>query len=341
MVTVYVSKFVSKYYDKVLSSLSSYRNNQIEQALLEASFMLDSILKMENVNQFLGSLKNLSDCEFEFVFEFLKFSALTNELISAGKGSQSKILDENSSDEVQGERKNSTATTGSPTDDSSNDGKSNDLFLNNCTISSQRMLQDEAYTFGGLLIDQHVSIDKSLLSYKMGTTANIVLLKDGYCYVSNGGDSLAVLYKNGKAYKLNIEHKISHPKERERIIKAGYTISNDRIEGRLNLTRALGDFMYKDNQKIGWENQAVTCFPNINKFKVTSDMEFLVMGCDGIWECVNIQKFCEFISKKLHEKVPLSLIMREALSLMVSKNSDSSVGMDNMTSILIQFNHSC
>jgi serine/threonine protein phosphatase PrpC len=28
-------------------------------------------------------------------------------------------------------------------------------------------------------------------------------------------------------------------------------------------------------------------------------MEFIIMGCDGIWDCVDIQKFCEFRSVKI------------------------------------------
>jgi len=149
---------------------------------------------------------------------------------------------------------------------------------------------------------------------------------------------MAVLYKSGKAYKLNTEHKVTLLKERDRIIKSGSTISNNRIEGRLNLSRAFGDFMHKDNAKLDWDKQAVTCNPEITKFKVTSDMEFIVMGCDGIWDCVDVQKLCMHISKKLHEKVPLSLILKEVFSLLLSKNVESSVGSDNMTCVIIEFN---
>lgn len=74
----------------------------------------------------------------------------------------------------------------------------------------------------------------------MGTTANIVLIKNNYLYIANVGDSLAVMYKNGQAIKLSQEHKVTLESEKSRITKSGARIFNNRIEGRLNLTRAIG-----------------------------------------------------------------------------------------------------
>jgi len=82
-----------------------------------------------------------------------------------------------------------------------------------------------------------------LISEKMGTTANIALITNNYIYIANVGDSLAVMYKNGKAEKLNQEHKISLNSEISRIRNSGSKIINNRIEGRLNLTRAIGNII--------------------------------------------------------------------------------------------------
>ncbi len=83
-----------------------------------------------------------------------------------------------------------------------------------------------------------------LVAYEMGTTANVVLIKNNYLYIANVGDSLAVMYKNGIAEKLTTEHKVSLEHEKNRIEKSGARIINNRIEGRLNLTRAIGIFLY-------------------------------------------------------------------------------------------------
>jgi len=83
-----------------------------------------------------------------------------------------------------------------------------------------------------------------LVAHEMGTTVNVVLIKQNYLYISNLGDSLAVIYKNGIAEKLTTEHKVSLKSEKTRIEKSGTIIINNRIEGRLNLTRAIGTFRY-------------------------------------------------------------------------------------------------
>ena len=83
-----------------------------------------------------------------------------------------------------------------------------------------------------------------LVANEMGTTANVVLIKNNYLYIANVGDSLAVMYKNGIAEKLTTEHKVSLEPEKTRIEKSGARIINNRIEGRLNLTRAIGIIIF-------------------------------------------------------------------------------------------------
>ncbi len=81
-----------------------------------------------------------------------------------------------------------------------------------------------------------------LVAKNMGTTANILFIKSNYLYLANVGDSMAVIFKNGEAIRLNQEHKVTLPSESSRISKSGAKIINNRIEGRLNLTRAIGIF---------------------------------------------------------------------------------------------------
>ena len=85
----------------------------------------------------------------------------------------------------------------------------------------------------------------------MGTTANIMLIKNGVIYIANVGDSLSVMYKNKKAYNLNREHQIIIPSERERVLKSGAKINGYRINGMLNLTRAIGDLSFKSISLLG------------------------------------------------------------------------------------------
>lgn len=348
-----MSKFVSKYFYNIFTILESYKSGKYELALTETFYLLDNILKMPNVDIFLSSLKSYYDSQSDFNFEFLKFSTFQNEVfkvlpIIAPKDNSPQYFNKNVSNEaadqvreefeMNKDRKiSSEACHG---DSTSYDELSNkDSFQITSYEIKDELVKDSVFSFGGLIVEEGYKVEKGLTAYTIGTTANIVYMKDNYCYVANVGDSMAVLYKGGKAYRLNVEHKLTVNKERERINNSGSTVKKGRIGGRLNLTRALGDFIHKANPNLTYDKQAVICLPEVTKFKISNDMEFIIMGCDGIWDCVEIQKFCEYISRKLKEKIPISLILKEMFSIMISKNVETKVGSDNMTCLLIELNH--
>jgi len=58
--------------------------------------------------------------------------------------------------------------------------------------------------------------------------------------------------------------------------------------------------------------------------KITKDIEFIIIACDGIWDCVDIQKFCEHISYKM-KKSPnkkISRIIGELFDMMIAKTNN-------------------
>lgn len=162
-----------------------------------------------------------------------------------------------------------------------------------------------------------------LIAKSCGTTANILYIKDRRCYLANVGDSIAYMYKGEKAIKMNNEHKTSLHAEETRILKAGSRIVNNRVDGKLNLTRAIGDLCFKTNTELKPYEQAVTAYPEINKFSL-NDVEFIVMGCDGIWDCVDAQKLCEFISGQIKQAGSDSLeeIISHFMDQIISKVKD-------------------
>ena len=54
----------------------------------------------------------------------------------------------------------------------------------------------------------------------------------------------------GAARDLSVDHKPTDPLELRRIERAGNVVAEGRIEGRLALSRALGDFEYKKNSNL-------------------------------------------------------------------------------------------
>lgn len=66
-------------------------------------------------------------------------------------------------------------------------------------------------------------------------------------YCANAGDSRAVLSKKGKSKDLSTDHKPDTPSEVARIKKAHGYVEDRRVNGNLAVSRALGDFEYKNN----------------------------------------------------------------------------------------------
>jgi protein phosphatase 2C family protein 2/3 len=51
--------------------------------------------------------------------------------------------------------------------------------------------------------------------------------------------------------------------------------------GNLALSRALGDFRYKENQSLKPEKQIMTANPDIAIHEISVEDEFLILACDG------------------------------------------------------------
>lgn len=90
--------------------------------------------------------------------------------------------------------------------------------------------------------------------------------------------------KNGKAVEMSIDHKPESQTEIDRITKSGSTITDGRVDGNLNLTRSLGDLKYKQREHLQPEEQAITANSDTYEFELEKGIDFILMGCDGIWE---------------------------------------------------------
>ena len=69
-------------------------------------------------------------------------------------------------------------------------------------------------------------------------------------YVANSGDSRSVLCRNNGPFDMSVDHKPDNIEEKRRIEKAGGYVSDGRVNGNLNLSRALGDLEYKRDDKL-------------------------------------------------------------------------------------------
>uniref|UniRef100_A0A0K0E1S6 protein-serine/threonine phosphatase n=1 Tax=Strongyloides stercoralis TaxID=6248 RepID=A0A0K0E1S6_STRER len=169
-----------------------------------------------------------------------------------------------------------------------------------------------------------------------GTTACVVVIHNENITVANAGDSRAVLCRNGKAIELSFDHKPEDKSEKSRIVKAGGTISADgRVNGGLNLSRALGDHYYKQNKDLPLEEQMISAKPDIIEDKITDEDEFLIIACDGIWNSMSSQEVVDFV-KELWGKETLKQICDKIMANCLADNTDGDgTGCDNMTIIIV------
>jgi serine/threonine protein phosphatase PrpC len=61
--------------------------------------------------------------------------------------------------------------------------------------------------------------------------------------------------------------------------------------------------------------------------KITKDMDFIVMGCDGVWDCVDVQNFCEHISMMLKSGVRKCDLIPDLFDQIIAKINNSTFGL--------------
>ena len=67
---------------------------------------------------------------------------------------------------------------------------------------------------------------------------------------------------------MSIDHKPDMPEEKARIEKAGGFVSEGRVNGNLNLSRALGDLEYKSDKKLNEEEQLIIAVPEVKSIEL-------------------------------------------------------------------------
>ncbi|KAF9468533.1 PP2C-domain-containing protein [Collybia nuda] len=175
-----------------------------------------------------------------------------------------------------------------------------------------------------------------------GCTAVAALVtSDGKIYVANAGDSRSVIGTKGVVKPLSYDHKPTSDVEKERIHGAGGYIEYGRVNGNLALSRALGDFEFKKNYSLTPERQIITADPDVTCHEITEEDEFLVIACDGIWDCLSSQQVVDFV----RYQVSLGKELAEICEMMCDHclapdtSSGAGIGCDNMTVLIIALLH--
>ncbi|KAI0149049.1 protein phosphatase 2C [Pestalotiopsis sp. NC0098] len=131
-------------------------------------------------------------------------------------------------------------------------------------------------------------------------------------YTANVGDARIVLCRSGKALRLSYDHKGSDENEGKRIANAGGLILNNRVNGVLAVTRALGDTYMKD---------LVTGHPYTTETVIQPEIdEFIIIACDGLWDVCSDQEAVDLIRNIEDPAQAAKLLVDHALARFSTDN---------------------
>ncbi|KAI9155967.1 Protein phosphatase 2C 2 [Blastocladiella emersonii ATCC 22665] len=207
-------------------------------------------------------------------------------------------------------------------------------------IAEQNSYETQEFRFalkrGFLDLDHEMRNDERFTNDPAGCTAVAALVTDTAIFVANAGDSRAVLATGGNCKPLSDDHKPGNPGEQKRIEEAGGFVEFGRVNGNLALSRALGDFEFKQSGNDP-EHFIVTACPDIEEHAIDTDNdEFLVLACDGIWDCISNDDCVRYVRHHLaNGKSPVD-ICEDLMEQCVAPDAElGGVGCDNMTVVIV------
>ena len=165
-------------------------------------------------------------------------------------------------------------------------------------MSEEAKKTEKMYEDGEITIERFMRLMKWLTKRpEAGSTATIALIDDirNKLYVVNLADSRTILFSNGI---VEFETKDHEPMEEiERIEKAGGYVFGTRVGGELAVSRAFGDWKYKNiKDGIVSIDSPVTSLPDVTVIDITNKSDkFLLLTSDAPFDSLNTSQ--ELINK--------------------------------------------
>ncbi|KAI3737858.1 hypothetical protein L2E82_27872 [Cichorium intybus] len=179
-----------------------------------------------------------------------------------------------------------------------------------------------------LLADQAIANECSISDY-CGTTALTVLILGQHLLIANAGDCRAVLSKKGVAVQMSQDHRPSYLEEKKRVEELGGYFEDGYLNGELAVTRALGDWHMK--LPVG-SNSPLIAKPEVSQTVLSEDDEFMIIGCDGIWDVMSNQEAVGIVRRQLRKNNDPEMCARELVNQALRLDTG-----DNLTAIVVCF----
>ena len=210
-------------------------------------------------------------------------------------------------------------------------------------------------------ISEEALDEKGEIKDPSGSCGIIALIQKNKLIIANVGDSRLVIFKKSSLFFSTEDHKPGSPLEKARIEKAGGTVyqtpslfplhqNGKEIEppwrvlpGRLSVSRTFGDVEAK-NENFGGMKNVVVALPDITEMELNNDFNFIVLGCDGIFDVLSNEEILECVKIVLKEKEIKDLNNINISELcgfiadMIIKSSLAKDSYDNVSCVVIAIN---
>jgi protein phosphatase 2C family protein 2/3 len=181
-----------------------------------------------------------------------------------------------------------------------------------------------------LLVHQQRHPHRRATDHAPGCVSCVTIIRGAAITIANLGDCRAIVCVDGKMTQLTRDHNPSTNKEeRRRLEEQGVELScKGYLQGHLAVSRAFGEWAYNQNQKC----QGVLSTPEFAWAPVTPLTEFLLLGCDGIFEKMDAENAGKIVRHQLRRtgsaEAAAQGLVRHAL-----KGGSS----DNLSAVVILF----
>jgi serine/threonine protein phosphatase PrpC len=160
-----------------------------------------------------------------------------------------------------------------------------------------------------------------------GTTAVMALITPLHIFIANAGDSRSFVLRDNRIAAVTKDHKPDDADERERIEEAGSVVTQKRIggvpriDGKLAVSRGLGDLQFKEAatsvdeehsrtssgiptaMRSAPDTTAVTALPDIYLLDRTPQDQMVVLACDGVFDVLESREVAQLLVDLLQKRM--------------------------------------
>ncbi|XP_023000224.1 probable protein phosphatase 2C 47 isoform X1 [Cucurbita maxima] len=200
-------------------------------------------------------------------------------------------------------------------------------WLKMLDISSISMKDLESSHRKAFLLADLALADEQSVGSSCGTTALTALILGSHLLVANAGDCRAVLCRKGVAVPMSQDHRPSNVLELKRVEAMGGFVDDGYVNGYISVTRTLGDW---DLKLPNGSSSPLISEPQVEHAILTNDDEFLILGCDGIWDVMSSQYAVSLVRRGLRKHNDPHQSSQELVLEALRLNTS-----DNLTAIVI------